>query len=64
MMHFTNNCLYCGEEFTEANPCCCDNGTSDDGKGHVDGSCKRCCRCSPAGFNSGVGYYTRMDCDA
>lgn len=35
-------CCYCGEEFSAENPCCCDEGTLEDGS-HEEGICRRCC---------------------
>jgi hypothetical protein len=35
-------CLYCGDTFTEDNPCWNDDGCTEDFKLHVDGECKRC----------------------
>ena len=55
-------CCVCGARFTNANPCCCDLATNDDGT-HVDGVCKACCGPHARDFNSGVGFYTRTDCD-
>lgn len=34
-------CQCCGEEFTETNPCCCDEGSHEDGP-HDEGICVRC----------------------
>lgn len=38
----TNTCAYCGEEFTEANPCWNSDGSSEDNELHIDGECKTC----------------------
>jgi hypothetical protein len=40
--HGTFECVCCGEEFTTDNPCCCDDGTHEDGS-HDEGICQRCC---------------------
>lgn len=38
----TFECVQCNEEFTTANPCCCDDASYDNGS-HRDGVCVRCC---------------------
>jgi hypothetical protein len=40
-MDYTNECAYCGEEFTADNPCWNDDGTHENGS-HLDGECQRC----------------------
>jgi len=37
----TFECAYCGEEFTDQNPCWNDEATYANGS-HKDGECKRC----------------------
>jgi hypothetical protein len=37
----TNECAYCGDEFTVDNPCWNDEATYENGT-HRDGECKRC----------------------
>ncbi len=42
----TNVCINCEIEFTEENPCCCDDRTHFDSNNnitHVDGVCVECC---------------------
>jgi hypothetical protein len=41
VMEYSNECAYCGDEFTVDNPCWNDNGTHENGS-HLDGECKRC----------------------
>ncbi len=38
----TRSCVVCEADFTEANPCCCDDGNYDDGT-HEGGRCVKCC---------------------
>lgn len=37
----TNDCAYCGEEFTADNPCYNDEATYENGS-HKEGECKNC----------------------
>ena len=40
----TNSCVVCGQEFTNLQPCCCDDGCNDDLSLHIDGICAKCCK--------------------
>jgi hypothetical protein len=42
----TNTCCLCDDEFSEDNPCCCDDGIFETPEGilHTDGTCYVCCR--------------------
>ena len=58
----TNNCVKCERDFSESNPCCCDEGTNEDGT-HEEGYCRDCCPNPHSSWRSTVGTYERMDCD-
>ncbi len=42
----TEYCVVCAVEFSDDNPCCCDEGTWVNGlhTAHVDGTCRECCK--------------------
>lgn len=40
---YTDTCADCGDQFTPAKPCCCDDGCNAEYTLHADGLCTACC---------------------